>query len=169
MSKCSYVQDATNPMYEVIEGWNSHGMQDKTQVLQFLKDSGPQFACLEGFRLNDVAQRLRAKEYQQGHILKHWDLELDDVYFLCSGSVELIDRRIKKIDLESGEGQSSFTNIEDRITSYTYKPGQCISDPVLNQKVIAKSLLQVAKNNTKILQMKAKEFEHVFKSLLKQI
>lgn len=165
IENCKYMPDPKKEQFEIIANWERMAKDDKDNIVGFIQKSGHQFKHMKAFRLDDLAKRLKAVEYNNGHILKKWQLELDNVYFICSGSVSVFEKRLPSQD--NDQQQSNRTNSVFVLNEF--QAGDCISDPILNTKVLPSSLLQVTQNGTKILQMKCTEFSYSFKNKMHKI
>ena len=70
VSESSFIQDPLNSRFELNEGYFDLKVEERSTILNFIRSSNPNFLSEESFRLDDIAQRLKPKVYNKGHILK---------------------------------------------------------------------------------------------------
>lgn len=69
---CKYVPDPTKDNFEIVENWSGRPVDERSLVLQFLRHSGPQFLHEDEYRLNDLAQRLKARSLTRNQVVKNY-------------------------------------------------------------------------------------------------
>lgn len=91
--------------------------------------------------MTDIAQRLKAKRFFKGDILKDFNLDPTYVWFICSGSVGVFEKKVidKKydehgIEIEEEEDEDVPLAIrrQNHIMVNNYHAGRSFGDPELN-------------------------------------
>ena len=109
--KCKFNEDMVNSDWK-----NKLTSEEKLVIINNLKST--HLRSMPDFIIEDLALKLQPMTFNRGHILKRKDLEIDFMYFICSGELGVYQ-------------QSLLLN--------RYKPGSIVCDPELNYNVTASS------------------------------
>jgi hypothetical protein len=159
ISESEYVTDPSNNRSEIIENWYSKNIDERSTVIAFIKNSGQQFHDETDFRLADIAQRFKARRYFKGDMLKDFNEDPTYVWFICSGTVGIFERKVKIDEDETDDPKSSsllemFSNdkagMEITLLN-TYHAGQSFGDPEINMCTPFSSRVCITSNETKIV------------------
>jgi len=62
--------------------------------------------------LNDISQRLKAKTYNKGDVLKKSQESLRNAYFVCSGAIGVLENHV--VDQSNNPEHEGICNSHDR-------------------------------------------------------
>lgn len=170
-----------NSRLEVIKGWYGYSVEVRSTVVNFVKKAGPEFHGESGFRLDDIAQRLRAQKYQKGDVLKEFGDDPMHLHFICHGAVGVYERRVQGSgaarpahshgpgDKEQHGHAHPTWQISDQVRLNLYKAGQSLGDPEINFRTPLSTRVVVAQNNTKVVSISRESFYQVYANKLNNI
>jgi len=61
-------------------------------------------------RIEDIAQRFKARRYVKGDMLKDFNEDPTYVWFICSGTVGIFERKVK-VDEDENDDHKSSSNL----------------------------------------------------------
>jgi signal-transduction protein with cAMP-binding, CBS, and nucleotidyltransferase domain len=127
--------------------------------------------------LTDIAQRFKARKYVKGDMLKDFNEDPTYVWFICSGTVGIFERKVK-VDEDENDDHKSSSNLGASTNSKmgmeiimlnTYHAGESFGDPEINMCTPFSSRICITSNETKIVQISRETFYQIYQNRLNAI